>query len=300
MYQECPKKFYYQHEQGYRPVREAQALTFGKIFHSLLEAYFTNGPLPPVPADLDPYTAVTIDALFSGYTAKYPQVTADAVEKEFALPLINPKTKSASRTFELAGKIDAIVGGNVLEHKTTADDIEDPSCNYWQKLALDSQISGYFLAAEKLGYAPKKVIYDVIRKPRIKPLKATPEDVRKYTKDGKLYASQRETDESPTEFGRRLREDISATPDKYYQRREIARLESDLIEYLADVWSVGKLIMESRSENYWPRRISQCFNYGRCPFYEVCAKMASLDDESMYVRSNNVNPELTEDFHGTF
>jgi hypothetical protein len=237
--------------------------------------------------------------LFSGYVAKWRQIIADATEKEFSLPLINPQSGAASRTWELAGKIDAIVAGDVLEHKTTSDDIEDPACNFWAKLALDSQISGYFIAAEKLGYKPKKVIYDVIRKPKIKPLKATPEDVRKYTKEGKLYANQRATDETPKEYGARLAEDIAANPDKYYQRREIARLESDLTEYLSDIWSVGKLIMESRSENYWPRRISQCFNYGRCPYYEVCAKMASLEDTGMYVKSENKNPEL-EVFDGSF
>lgn len=301
MYQECPKKFYYRNELGYLPVREAEALSFGKAFHTLLEYWFRDViDLPVMVENADPFTAVKIEELFRGYCAKWPRVKADAVECEYVLPLLNPATTAPSRTFELAGKIDAIVSGDVVEHKTTSDSIEDPACEYWQRLSLDSQISGYFLAAEKLGYKPSKIIYDVIKKPTIRPAKATPEEVRKYKKDGTLYANQRATDETPEEFRQRLREDITANPDKYFQRREIARLENDLVEYMQDVWSVAKLIMESRAEGYWPKRISQCFSYGRCPYYEVCAKIASLDDSSMYVKAESKNPELTENFNGTF
>ena len=302
LYQSCPRKFFFMHEQGYIPVKEHEALAFGKIFHSFLEALFSGKEAPVIPAEINPYTAVILTELLTGYKAKWQQIKADAVECEYVLPLLNPATAAASRTFELAGKIDAIVGDAVVEHKTTSDSIEDPSCEYWQRLSLDSQISGYFLAAEKLGYKPTKVIYDVIKKPQIRPLKATPVEKRKYTKkDGKLYADQRETDETPEEFAARLREDIATNPDKYFQRREIARLESDLTEYMQDLWSVAKLIMESRSENYWPKRISQCFSYGRCPYYEVCAKIASLDDESMYTKSDNKNPELSKEiFNGSF
>ena len=295
-YQSCPKKFYFRHELGYAAIRESEAMAFGTAFHKLLEAHFNGTPevMPMIFDSIpDPFKRVAAEKLYEGYFAKYGEERA-ITEQEYVIPLINPKTMSASKTFELAGKIDGIRGGAIIEHKTTSESIDNPSADYWLKLAIDSQISGYFLAAEKLGHKPEKIIYDVIKKPTIKPGKATPEEDRKYKKDGTLYANQRATDETPEEYGQRLQEDIIENPGKYFQRREIARLESDLAEYMADMWSVAKLIMESRNENYWPKRTSQCFTYGRCAYYEVCAKIASIDDESLY-RQEKVNSELSSE-----
>jgi hypothetical protein len=197
----------------------------------------------------------------------------------------------------LAGKVDAIVrtpdGIAVVEHKTSSEDISVPESPYFLKLAIDPQITGYCLGAESLGHKPTHIIYDVIGKPGIRPSKTTPEDKRKYTKDGKLYANQRDVDETPEEYGARLRDDIAANPGRYFQRKTVVRNEQDILEYLEDCWSVGKLIMESRNENFWPRRPAQCFNYGQCQFYPVCAGMASLEDESLYRTAIKKNEELT-------
>jgi len=56
---------------------------------------------------------------------------------------------------------------------------------------------------------------------------------------------------------------------------------------------VAKQIMESRNQNFWPRRPSQCFNYGRCSFYPVCSRMGTLDDESQYRKATKKNEELS-------
>lgn len=312
-YQECPRKYLYSFQQQYKPVRDGAALAFGKAFHTVLELHYrgnTNEAIQEAIIDmkLDPYDRARIEELYNGYAKKWPrmEVAENGVEREYKFPLLNPATKGASKSFELAGKIDLIVkdgdGFAVCEHKTTSDNIQDPGCDYWARLSIDPQISGYFMAAEFLGFKPNKIIYDVIAKPTIKPLKATPAEKRTYKKDGTLYANQRATDETPEEFQQRLREEIQSNPDRYFQRRDIARLEEQLLEYMQDMWSVAKLIIESRNENYWPKRISQCFSYGRCPYYEVCAKIASLDDESMYTKDKGANPELSQEtsYHGAF
>lgn len=298
VYQECPRKFMYMIEKGYRPIKDAGALTFGTLIHKLLEAYM-SGEADNIPAILlqeeeDPYRRESARELINGYMRRWPDITmVKEIEKEFKVTLVNPKTQSASRTWALAGKIDAIITDGLMEHKTTVEDIESPESNYWLKLVIDPQITGYLLGAEALGYKPKKIIYDVIHKPRIKPIKATPEENRKYKKDGSLYASQREKDETPEEYGLRLRQNILENPNRYYQRKEVVRLETDIIEYLEDMWSVSKLIMESRNKNFWPRRPSQCFNYGKCAFYPVCSKMAALEDPTLYRPATKKNEELT-------
>jgi len=297
IYQECPRKFQIMMEQGYRPVQVNENLSFGSLIHKLLELYL-SGEKEKIPQTLsqekDDFRRVTASALIDGYMLRWPDLSeVIGVEKEFKIPLVNPKTTAASRTFDLAGKIDCVLKTAIMEHKTTKDDISDPQADYWLKLTIDPQITGYFLGAESLGYKPEKIVYDVIGKPSIRPGKATPVEVRKYKKDGTLYASQRETDETPDEFALRLRADIAERPDRYYQRRDIVRTETDIIEYLQDMWSVGKLIMESRNEDFWPRRPSQCFNMGKCQYYPVCSKMAMLDDPSLYRKAETKNEELS-------
>lgn len=68
----------------------------------------------------------------------------------------------------------------VIEHKTTSKEIGIGS-PYWRRLELDAQVSKYIGGARALGHEPDHVLYDVIRKPRIRPLLATPVDSRKYT-----------------------------------------------------------------------------------------------------------------------
>ena len=93
--------------------------------------------------------------------------------------------------------MNLLAGTTVLiEHKTSSADIEDGSA-FWKRLRLDSQSSNYLTGSKAVGFDPKAVLFDVIRKPRIKPLKATPVESRKYKKDGGLYANQRENDETP-------------------------------------------------------------------------------------------------------
>jgi hypothetical protein len=65
----------------------------------------------------------------------------------------------------------------VVEHKTTSSDI-GPGSAYWAKLTLDTQVSAYLGAHEGV----EGMLYDVIRKPGIRPYKATPPADRKYTK----------------------------------------------------------------------------------------------------------------------
>lgn len=305
LFQQCNRKFQYMHEMGYRPVREAIALRFGTAFHRALEQYFT-GTEPTSVVDwingdetIDVFDRVKVRELFLGYVRRWGRPDKVlAVEVEFQIPLLNPATAAPSKTFVIAGKIDGIIEHNgqvaVIEHKSSSLSIDDPCADYWLRLSIDSQISGYFMAAERLGFEPTKIVYDVIHKPTIKPGKATPESERKYKKGtGELYANQRMTDESPDEYAERLREDILTEPNKYFQRKDVPRLSFDLTEYLQDVWSVGKQILHSRASKFYPKRTSECFNMGRCPFFPVCSKTGELSDPQAYVQSDNKNPELS-------
>lgn len=299
----CHRAYKYAYIDLIRPVQTREALSFGIAMHRLLEAYW-NGEEPTFDVVDDPYIQTTLKVLFEAYRVKYSDSDIEQFEflgseKEFNLPLMNPETGGISKTWMLAGKIDAFAKRRstgevvILEHKTTSADIT-PGSDYWKKLPIDGQVSGYYVGAKSLGYDVNCCIYDVIRKPSMSPLKATPVENRKYKKDGTLYANQRDTDETPEEWGNRLLADIAERPERYFSRVEIVRSENDLAEYLFDMWSVGREISDAERLGRFSRNPDNCQRYGTCEYFDVCTGCANLEDELLFKKIENPNPELTE------
>ena len=204
----CLRRHKYKYLLRRRPRAVSEPLTFGTLFHAGQEALWTcDGTLEEKAAAaigairmhvekeavkgqrIGEHMIVVVEELTIAYAARWADsdLRAVAVEQNFELPLINPETGHASRTFRLGGRFDGIVvDGNgrlhVLEHKTTASDLEFGSL-YWAKVkALDTQVSHYINGAKSAGYDVEDCIYDVIRKPGIRPGKATPVEEREYTK----------------------------------------------------------------------------------------------------------------------
>lgn len=285
-----------------RPVKTSDALTFGTAMHALLEAYW--GGQESLALTGDDYADVTLRCLYEGYKARWEAEDAERYERVgaefgFEVPLMNPETGGVSKTWKLAGKIDAIAKDRttgrhiIVEHKTTSQDI-GPGSDYWKKLPIDGQVSGYYVGAQSLGYEVDVCLYDVIRKPTIRPYKATPEENRKYKKDGTLYAGQHEFDEGLDEWKERLMADIAERPDYYFARVEVVRMESDLAEYLYDMWAVGREIADAERTGRFSRNPNACSVFGSCEYFDVCTGCASLKDETLFKKIDTPNPELTE------
>lgn len=186
----------------------------------------------------------------------------------------------------------------IIDHKTTSSDIGDGSA-FWNRLRMDAQLSTYLVGARALGFDPVGAVWDVIHKPSVKPLKATPVDERKYTKATKtqpsrLYASQAEVDEPLDEYRARLAADIAARPDAYYKRGFIVRTLDEERAAAFDAWGVGMSIEHSALTASWPRTPAACERYGSlCPYFDVCTGAASLDDGTRYRRTRGAHEELT-------
>ena len=230
------------------------------------------------------------------------------VERRFQAPLYNPESGRTSRTFALGGVIDLMLrvsGRTVLvEHKTTSGDIALGSA-YWKRLAIDGQISTYYDGAAALGYSVDVCLYDVAKKPTLVPKLATPPEKRKYTQKatklgdgsirpaGSLFANMRETDETPPEFGARVIADIADNPESYYQMGEVPRLATELEEYRRDTWLLAQTLRISQRLNSWPRNSDACTKYNSfCPYWDVCTRTASIDDDARFYQSAVVHPEL--------
>ena len=330
----CPRQHSYQYEMRLSRVTIAPALRMGSAFHKGLELRNEGKSLGEAAAAVDEQyysdaaqvagrevEAATIAALLSGYYWRYENddFAYEAGEMEWEMPLRNPETGASSRTFVLAGKIDAMVllaDGRqaVMEYKTAGEDISTDS-EYWQRLTIDPQIGLYVLAARHLRYDVQVVEYDVTRKPGIAPktvpvldadkakIVLGPDGERVFNKDGspKQSADRKKEQvlqtriETAEEFGERLLDDIGTRPDFYFQRRELPQLEDQLAELQFELWAQGQELMARQRLGRWTRNpgFSTC---GRCEYREICWQSVQVDAErppSGFRVREEVHPELT-------
>lgn len=244
--------------------------------------------------------AAKVRGLLVGYDARWRDVEWASISEEevFHLPIINPETGKPSRTFTHAGKYDGIVeyvpsGKRYLrELKTTSDDIEDPNSTYWRRLVIDSQVSGYVLANWQDGRKLDGTLYEVIRKPGIRPKKIPKAEQKAIASLGEYHGfrlSMAERSEianvtDPVETYRlyelRLARDTLNNPEKYFQRRPVPRLDADVLEYAGELWDVAKSIIEARRENRHYRNSGACMNYNTpCEFLGLCSGHDSPDSD---------------------
>jgi hypothetical protein len=183
----------------------------------------------------------------------------------------------------------------VVENKTTSEPFEDDSSNYWAALALNSQCSAYVVGAESLGFKVDSILFDVIGKPKQRQLLATPVEARKFTKDGRLYAAQREHDETPEEYRARVREVITENPARFFQRRMIPRTESQVEDWMYDAWETAGTMRESERLGRSPRNGDACLRFGKCAYFEMCVAGMHPSESSDFKKVENVHQELAQE-----
>ena len=123
--------------------------------------------------DMDGYEKAKLRALVLGYFYKYSKDNwyAVDVERKFEIEL-------NTKPYKFVGMIDTLVtqdgaGISMLEHKTTVNALDDLTHPYFRKLAYDLQINAYHMAQLLMDEELEQTIYDVVRKPRIRPRKLT-------------------------------------------------------------------------------------------------------------------------------
>jgi hypothetical protein len=290
-YLRCREEHRFSYVERFRLARQAFELRFGTVIHAGLARWWETLSLgaalialrqAAVVEGLDVYETIRAEVMLAGYDARWGddhrEIKTIWVEKSFRLQrLIEPEP------YALYGKIDAGGARNgrrfVVEHKTTSDDITDGG-DYMTRLAIDQQISLYACGALTLGLEPETCLYDVLKKPGIEPKKATPEASRKYTKEGRLYANQREHDETPDEFRARLVEEISEKPEAYFARVEVVRLVHEQLRALRDIDAVAQDILRTERGEPQPMTTDACRRHGRmCDFFPVCTQQTGLDSD---------------------
>lgn len=260
---------------------DAKAISVGKTMHGALEVYWkTDGSLEAAvawlqsnAAKLEEPDACRVIGMLTHYAPPVEEYDVISVEESFAVPIINPRTGRQSRRYTLTGKTDGVLRRKsdgtiwVLEHKTTSEEIQGFG-PYWQRLAIDHQIAYYMLATGASG-----VLYDVLRKPAIRPCKG----------------------ETMDEFAARCVSVIGSEREKYYQFREVRKTADDIREAAEDLWQQAQLLAHSERNQFFPRNANACRGlYGTCPFLDVCTGSARIDDDTLFRTKSATHEELQE------
>jgi hypothetical protein len=294
-YRRCPREHHFAYERGIRPVENGAALRFGTFVHKSLAAWWgSHGDrlqdalaVFAEAVEADPFDLARARAMMLGYQARWIEEPLEvlAVEREVPVAsLRNPDTRAPSRTWKLGGKLDAVARDlrdglvYIVEHKTTSDDISAGG-DYALNIRLDGQVSTYYEGARRLGFEPAGCIYDVMRKPTIRPLEVN---------------SRRAAPETPAEYEARCVEAIAEDPNRFYARFQVVRLNKELEEHARDTWDLARTMRESEIAGRAPKNVDACRRFGgRCSYFSVCCGEASLDDETRFRKVNFVHPELS-------
>lgn len=291
----CLRKYSLRYRQGYRAVSDSDDLALGTLCHTGMEHLWHGSWDLAVAvgamraAGADPFVLAKAEAMVTGYHAQWSdsldRYEVIAIEAEFQAPLVNPATGLPSRTFALAGKLDGLIRERstgrvlVLEHKTSSEDISTGSI-YWRRLLMDGQISTYFEGARALGHEPDGCLYDVLGKPKQRPLEVN---------------KSRTIPETAEQYRDRLVEAIAAAPGAFYQRNEVPRLARELAEAAADRWQLATLLRDAARTDRYPRNPDACMAYGRCcEFFDCCSTGMDPSEHPGLARSERAHPELTE------
>ena len=260
---QCRRKFWFRYIEKLEPMQRARPLGMGSACHKGIELLLSGKPMAEVESAIsdsyseedlatDPYapfdrmTAIEILRAFVR-AVDYKAWVVREVEQYFNISLGHGERIHSLR--------DGLIEFNrklfILENKFVADNGPD----YQHRLLWDDQAGYYLLAAkeegleEKYGMPVAGILYNLVRKPGIKPYKATPVEMRKYTQpkfakheackgkgcvdcgrnncnnppdtpDGKmmteaprLYANMNERDERPDEFAVRVADWYRAQAD---------------------------------------------------------------------------------------
>lgn len=207
------------------------------------------------------------------------------VERVVSMPVINPETGRASRSFVFMGVLDLEEGDKIAEYKGT----RHPD-RFITRLAIGYQAELYALARQHDGHEVVEIEYRIIARPGLK--YSHPKYRYAVTKPNRKTAIRvlddcEEAKKLATMQGADVEERVTgdATRDAYEQRclewiaEDATRIRSypyfvsqvKLQQAKWFVWECSKRILDSRANNRWIPNTGACFAYDRpCMFQPLC------------------------------
>lgn len=305
----CRKRYELEYVEMLKPIETPKALEIGTLYHAGLEAILSGIPASDIESfmlDMQHKNADAKGIDFEPLNAYIAIEMARAWDRESGWR--DWKIISVEKAFEvstgyakrLVGKIDGLVirpdtgKTYLIEHKTTSQWGVDGS-DYLHNLLWDEQSTNYLYAYKRMlhdgvieGEPVDGIFYDIIEKPSIKPFSATPPEKRKYTRDGRLYAGQHESDETPEEFRIRVREWYAAAPRIH--TAFIYRTPADIAAQIADFNLTLKDIVAAEREGTFYRNPEAC-KILPCPYRSKCLDNVP-DTDCLFMKKTARNEEL--------
>ena len=261
--------------------------------------------------------------LMIGYHARWARSrwNAVAVQAAFRLPIINPATGRRSRTFAQAGRCEGVVTRGaeqfLLESKTAGEDIDRPDASFWRQLAVDTRAGVYALAWRQLGRPVAGVLYDVLRRPHLRPRvipKGTPKRAEPDNVGTRLELQRRNTyfgwpvDQREQEavlrgdgretaplYGIRIAADTLRRRDWYFQRRVLKGSERQLARHARELWETAVEIRLARRAGRYYANSQACMAYHTpCPYLPICSGRDTPHSDR-WRAAESIHPELADE-----
>jgi hypothetical protein len=265
----------------------------------------------------DTFMGAMMNGMLRAYSLIWWDHTNDlevlSVEKTYWCPLYNLDTNRRSRKFVLSGKLDKVVredGKIVLyDHKTTSSKI-DATSDYWRVLQIEGQPKQYEILLRANGIEVDRIVWDVARKPQIRPKKIAQAARTSISETGKYFDADLTEEtmdalsgiwldkENPEMFEARVFDTVHRDPTEYFARRSIPTLKDDLYTHNQNMWDLSGNIVAARKRYDAHKRhtynAGACFQYGTaCTYLGICEGSDSPDSGNW--ARGEVHPELDLD-----
>lgn len=285
---DCPRKYFHTYIQNLQPIRTAQALRQGLASHKFLEVW-TKDIEAPVEERLETAVEATRQDLVESFTPMHLPGEMDEEDhfRSYVTDVMLKYIKQWGHTEpfavlqpELDGCVD-LPNGHKLRFRTDAllsyldrlwlREFKTVSGSWGMKYSSQNYIASFYFnhqvilyvygAMQLIGQPIAGVLLDVVKKPNEK------------AKPGTKWAEP--------EF---VRETIVVTP-------HTLRGTVESIVYIAGEIE-GK---DPTNISDWPQNTTRCFDYGRCPFYDVCAMGAEARVGELYTTRKKDYVDITRE-----
>lgn len=289
----CPRKYqlsYIERLKSDGP--DSEALSVGSCWHGMLDAHNLAGlPIARDSADvltpyeyadkhaLSPLWAEKLKRLFSGYLWYWGGDQLETIQSERAFEVTIDGIVMRGQIDREVKTADGRVG--IIESKTSSEDLA-PDSPFWDRIRMGTQ-PGIYRSVSKAAF----LIYDVVKKPGIKPKAITKKDLTRMENElGDLgeCTYQREQfsrdefeearaagQESLRMYGARLAALIYENPAKVYARQEVPLADDSEKHLWRDIQATVVTLESYEQEGYYPRNPDACFTYNTpCQFSSLC------------------------------
>jgi len=237
-----------------------------------------------------------------------------------SVPIVNPASGRRSRTFDFACPTGGLVRAHheqfLLVQRITSHEIDLPDTLFWQGRLADTSVHATILAYCQQGIAVGGVMYDVLRRPEIRPRRipkgpqsssGQPEvgTLQEISHQGTYYgksivdphavfAIPEDGRETPALFLQRLVADCRQRPHWYFQRHVIRLQGNDLLRREAELWQTCHEIRSARRATVQNRNPRACVaDHQPCEFLPICGSAEPSAASQWHHRSSS-------DVDGTF